>query len=81
MCKASWVIDGSGIRSPFLLSPLAHAREICSKLSITLKRFLSSAESGALPGLSTTTDFMPAEMAASTSLTLSLKNRIDSGAS
>lgn len=45
------------------------------------KRFLSSSDTTALPGLSTTKDFMPAAIAASTSLTLSLRNRIDSGAS
>lgn len=58
-----------------------YTREIFSKVSTTSKRFLSSSDNTALPGLSTTKDFMPAAMAASTSLTLSLRNRIVSGAS
>lgn len=57
----------------------AYLREIFSKVSTTSKRFLSSADNTALPGLSTTKDFMPAAIAASTSLTLSLRNRIASG--
>ena len=58
-----------------------YTREIFSKVSTIPKRFLSSSDTTALPGLSTTKDFMPAAIAASTSLTLSLRNRIDSDAS
>lgn len=63
----------------FLL--MLYTREIFSNVSTTSKRFLSSSDNTAFPGLSTTKDFMPAAMAASTSLTLSLRNRIVSGAS
>jgi hypothetical protein len=59
----------------------AHAREIFSKVSTIPKRSLSSADTATLPGLSTTKDFMPAAIAASTSLTLSLRNRTSAGAS
>ena len=60
-------------------SCFVYAREIFSKVSTTWKRLLSSAESAALPGLSTTRDFIPAAIAASTSLTLSLRKRMAAG--
>jgi hypothetical protein len=63
----------------FLL--VLYSRVIFSKVSTITKRFLSSSDTTALPGLSTTKDFMPAAIAASTSLTLSLRNKIVSGAS
>ena len=55
------------------------ANLISSKEVMTLRRVRSSPDNGALPGLSTSIACIPASRAASTSLTLSLRNKTSAG--